>query len=384
MAPNCYLWKADLARAYRQLRTDPFDVPLLTIHFEGQYWVDVCPSFGARLSGAACQRTTTAVVYLLAKNNIWSLAYLDDFCGVAATLEEATAAYEGFLKLAHTLGLSLSPDKCQPPTQSLEWLGFHLDTKQMTLTVPKLKLQEILKECSEWVSKKAATRKQVQSLAGKLNHISKCVRPARKFIGRILASLRFAPDNGTFFISNAFKADVAWFLNYATSSNGIVLIEPSLDEFYIDCDSSEVGGGGNSNSHYYHLTYDDNHLQAYRPICRLEAVNLLIAYRTLLPPNSRGLKIIIYTDNLGSQQALESGRTQDKILAACTRQLWLEAATRDHTIVIRHKMGKKIPLADALSRQHQTDKREEAARLVEQRGLSRVEPALPHPMFNII
>ena len=193
LGPHCYLWKADLARAYRQLRTDPFDVPLLTIHFEGQYWVDICPSFGARLSGAACQRTTTAVVYLLAKDNIWSLAYLDDFCGAAATLEEATAAYESFLNLADTLGLTLSTDKCQPPTQAMEWLGFHLNTNDMTLTVPKPKLRDILKECSDWILKKAATKKQVQSLAGKLNHISKCVRPARKFIGRILASIRVRP-----------------------------------------------------------------------------------------------------------------------------------------------------------------------------------------------
>lgn len=384
LGPHCYLWKADLARAYRQLRTDPFDVPLLTVRFENQYWVDICPSFGARLSGAACQRTTTAVVDLLAKRGIWSLAYLDDFCGAAATLAEAETAYQAFLTLAETLGLSLSPSKCQPPTKAMEWLGFQFDTTKMTLTIPKTKLRDILQECTEWSSKKVATKKQVQSLAGKLNHISKCIRPARKFIGRILGSLRFAPERGSLFISNDFKADVSWFLNYAAMSNGLILLEPTNTEFCIDCDSSEVGGGGNSNSHYYHLTYDRQHIKAYKPICKLEAVNLLIAYRSLIPPKSAGLKIIIYTDNLGSQQALESGRTHDKVLAACTRQLWLEAATHNHTIVIRHKMGKKIPLADALSRQHQEVGRREAARLVAQRGLTRVDPALPHPMFNTI
>ena len=241
------------------------------------------------------------------KSNIWSLAYLDDFCRAASTLEELTTAYKGFLKLAESLGLSLSPDKCQPPTQSIGWLGFHLDNNDMMLTVPKLKLQDILKDCSDWVSKKAATKKQVQSLAGKLNHISKCVWPARKFIGRILASICFAADTGTFLLSNDFKANVKWFLNYADTSNGLVLLVPSLEEFYIDCDSSQVGGGNNSNSHYYHLNYDEKHLNAYKLICRLEVVNLLIAYRTLLPPESNSLKIIIYTDNLGSQQALESG-----------------------------------------------------------------------------
>lgn len=40
------LWKADLARAYRQLRVDPIDTPLLGFTVRGATYIDLCPSFG--------------------------------------------------------------------------------------------------------------------------------------------------------------------------------------------------------------------------------------------------------------------------------------------------------------------------------------------------
>ena len=381
---GCFLWKADLARAYRQLRTDPMDTPLLTIQHGGQYYVDVCPSFGARLSGAACQRTTLAVTYLLAKRDCWSLCYLDDFCGAAATLDAATEAYNTFMDLTSQLGLSLSAPKCQPPSQDMEWLGFRLNTLDMTLTIPKPKLQEILEECASWKKTHLANKKRVQSLSGKLSHISKCIRPARKFMYRILETIRQAPETGLVYITDAYKADVSWFLQYAALSNGLHLLEPPLSEFHLDCDSSLVGGGGNSSTHYYIMQYSEDHIRLYKPIHRLEAVNLLIAYRTLAPLDSQGVRIVITTDNLGSQLALETGRTHEPVLATCARQLWLEASLHDHVIEIRHKKGTEIPLADALSRQHEPDKRLYALSRTKQLGLHKAAPALPHPMFSLI
>ena len=43
---GCFLWKSDLSRAYRQLRIDPLDYPLLGIKFENEYYIDICLSFG--------------------------------------------------------------------------------------------------------------------------------------------------------------------------------------------------------------------------------------------------------------------------------------------------------------------------------------------------
>ena len=43
----CYMWSADLARAYRQLRTCPLSTPLFGITLEGKYYLDAAPPLGA-------------------------------------------------------------------------------------------------------------------------------------------------------------------------------------------------------------------------------------------------------------------------------------------------------------------------------------------------
>lgn len=45
-----------------------------------------------------------------------------------------------------------------------------------------------------------------------------------------------------------------------------------------------------------------------------------------------------------------TGRTRDPVLAACARELWLEAAKNNDLIYIEHRPGTEIPLEDALSR----------------------------------
>lgn len=40
---GAYIWKADLARAYRQMRVDPLDTPLLGMKVNGKYYLDLCP-----------------------------------------------------------------------------------------------------------------------------------------------------------------------------------------------------------------------------------------------------------------------------------------------------------------------------------------------------
>ena len=384
MGSGAWLWKADLSRAYMQLRLDPGDIPLLGLKFDGLIYLEVCPSFGCRLSGAACQRTTNAVVYLMRKAGYTTLAYLDDFCGIARTRQEAQHAYDAFIGLAADLGLALAKDKCQPPTQSMEWLGFHVDSITMTVSVPDDKLTEIVSEGKQWMSKKQATKKQVQSIAGKLVHVSRAIPHARKFISRILEALRKAPEAGLINISVSFKADIKWFIQYAAVANGVHLIDPDLTEYNIECDSSDYGGGGNSDVAYYRLAYTHAHCKKYPYAHQKEAVNLLIAYRTLRPQSTSGMRIVVHTDNMASKFALTTGKTKDPVLAACSRQLWLDASVADHTVEIRHKPGALIPLPDALSRFNEPSKRLLAKSLIQQKALRRLESAQPHPLFTKI
>lgn len=92
---------------------------------------------------------------------------------------------------------------------------------------------------------------------------------------------------------------------------------------------------------------------------------------------TKGLHVHIYTDNMSSAYALMSGKTKDETLAACARQMWLEAACCDITFSIHYKPGVELGLADALNRYH-TDvaKKEFAILEIKKRGLTCVKPVL--------
>ena len=46
LGPNAWLWGADLARAYRQLRVCPLSTPLLGVKLNDKYYIDIAPLFG--------------------------------------------------------------------------------------------------------------------------------------------------------------------------------------------------------------------------------------------------------------------------------------------------------------------------------------------------
>lgn len=109
-----------MARAYRQLRVDPLDSPLLGLKVDGKFYIDACPPFGCCSSSAACQRLSNAVSYIFASRGFMVLAYLDDYASCELTPEKSFQAYHSFIALANQLGLDLAAHKCVQPTTSIE------------------------------------------------------------------------------------------------------------------------------------------------------------------------------------------------------------------------------------------------------------------------
>lgn len=380
---DCYLWKADLTRAYRQLRADPLDVPLLGIQVGSEIYLDRCPPFGCRSSASICQRVANAIVYIMAQEGHYVMAYLDDFGGCHASYAKAKAAYDRFNTLADELGLQLAHHKSCPPAKLMNWLGYEVDTHLMTVTIPPSKLQEILHECKLWLTPKHATKKMIQQIAGKLVFLCNCVQQARKFMVRILAALRNMGDREWTTIDRHFKADIAWFCKYAEQANGVLLCTPAMHYLELECDSSLYGAGGNTDQHYYIWIYTNGHRQRFTCIYQLEAVNIVVAYKTLINiPSSTPTHVTIWTDNINSSFALHTGRTKDEVLGSCARELWLHASKANQTIEIRHKKGTLLPLADALSRLSNDKSKQTLARqIINQRGLRPLSPKINNYNF---
>lgn len=239
-----WLWKCDLERAYRQLRIDPLAYPLLGIHHRGAYYIDICPSFGCRVSGGSQQRVSQALCHLLIQRGHTVLAYVDDFGGINKTKQGAEAGFDLFHSLCSRLGLKLATNKSAGPSTEMEWLGFYFNTRDLSVTIPEKKLEEVLLETELWANKKTADRRELQSLVGKLAHISTCIRHARKFMSRVLSQLRSTPVAARWPVGKELKKDVAWFNKCARHLNRKLIIPEVRPVFEIECDASLRGGGG--------------------------------------------------------------------------------------------------------------------------------------------
>lgn len=381
---GAWIWVADLRRAYRQLRVDPLDTPLLGLRVDRGIFLDLCPAFGCRSSSAACQRTSNAVAFLMRRQGHIVYAYLDDYAGCSKTQHQALEAYAYFKDLTQTLGLELAPDKCYPPATSITWLGYSIDTIKMEVSVPSEKLNEVLDLCNTWLSRARANKRMLQSFVGKILHVAPCIRHSRKFTARMLATLRAMELKNWTTVSSDFKADVLWFRQYAVEANGVSLFSPDIQYLVtIECDACLTGAGGNTEKLYYEWVFSKDFMAKYETIHQIEAINIVVAFRTLCPNISlQGNGVLIFTDNLSSAYALSTGVTKDPILAACARELWLEGAIRDVEIKITHKPGSLIPLADALSRASvDQSKRSYADCEIKKRALTRLPPTLHHYQF---
>ena len=162
----------------------------------------------------------------------------------------------------------------------------------------------------------------------------------------------------------------------------MLIPDTNRPEWTIECDSCLQGGGAYAGGKCYAVTYppwlcDNKH------ISQLEAINLLIAVRSLGPPNPDGYRYNIRCDNEATVTSMNSGRTRDPWLARCARELWLYSAVKNVRIVVTHVPGAKMTISDALSRACLSAADATKARtLINTAGLKMMNIDLHPSMFN--
>ena len=280
-----------------------------------------------------------ALTYIMRKCNGYDmLAYVDDFIGFQKSQEEAQDALNAFSVLCEDLGIEIAPEKITTPTHSLEWLGINLNTADMVLTIPNQKLQDVLQQCATWQSRKEASRKELQSLIGKLAFVSQCIPPARRYMARLLATLRMTPQTGMTTLDQECQ-----------KANGKRLITLCRPLYEIECDAYliETGGYSETGRIYNNMKFPKVHVRAHNiaqndtvanlgeiwtrfaNIAQNEAVNTIVAIKTPPPPDPAGLHVRVTTDNMATKEVLSGGKAKDMYMAACVREIHMIEATLD-------------------------------------------------------
>ena len=350
IGPGCHLYKVDLSHAYRQLRSDPLDWPLLGVDWDGQHFVDTAIPFGLRHGASACQRTSEAAATVAShKCGAKTEAYIDDTAG-AALPTVSQSHYRGLVSTMDELGLETTPEKCTPPSTRMLWVGVWYDSVAQTMAIDRDRIQEALAECEKFVGASRVTLHALQKFLGRLYHASKCTLSARAFMARLLDLLRKAVHEQFVHVTEEAKADAYWFLAFLDKFNGVTVLKPLQPSFEANVDSCLRGSGGICDGlGFYTVAYPEHMVQLELSIASWECFNLLLAVR-LWVRQWAGSHVAINCDNWATVCSIGSSKANDPLIRSALRELWWLTAIWDVQLSVFHKLGVEMEVADLLSR----------------------------------
>ena len=358
MTEGCFFAKVDLRNAYRSVGISEFSqmVTGLSWNFNGKtvYMKDTKLPFGARYSVAIFHRLTQAVKRIMARKGFdLIVVYLDDFLIIGKTKTECAQALSVLIQLLRKLGFAIHWGKVVDPTQKITFLGIELDSNHMCLRLPQDKLDIFREELQSFLSRKRATKRQLQSLAGRLSWAAGVVKGGRVFLRRIfnkISSLRHGCHRTI--LSADIRQDILWWSQFMQTFNGRAAI---MDNRPIECvftDACDEGAGGSFGLDWFHFNWSQDWPEAKQfHINEKEIVAVaLAAYRWA--PLWSNKRVIIHSDNVVTVASLNKGTSRNCTIMRCLRSLfWLSAFYNFH-LTSKFIRGVNNIAADAASRLH--------------------------------
>ena len=115
------------------------------------------------------------------------------------------------------LGIPLALEKVEGPLTTLPFLGIVLDTSRMEARLPEEKLLKLRKEIVDWIGYTNATKREILSLVGSLQHAAKLVCCGRAFVSRMYVTAAKVRELHFYTRLNVeFRSDLCWWHTFLT------------------------------------------------------------------------------------------------------------------------------------------------------------------------
>ena len=345
------LAKVDIRSAYRLVPVHPDDRWLLGMSWENELFVDTVLPFGLRSAPKIFTAVADAIEWSVRSRGVQTLYhYLDDFLLIARSPDGAQQL-DCLMKTFSDLGVPIAEEKLKGPGTVVTFLGIEIDTDAMVLRLPQAKISELKSLVRFWLGRGSCQRKELQSLAGKLQHACKVVKPGRAFLRRIfelLATVR--ADHHHVRLNASFRSDVVWWDVFLEAWNGTSLLVGGAqrETIHIFSDASgRLGCGAHWGNHWFQFRWPG--AWGGRNITLKEILPVVLACGTW-GHLWVGLTVVFHVDNESAVGILNSGYSKEGQIMHLVRCLFFITAHHDLCVRARHIPGADNVLADAISR----------------------------------
>ena len=221
-------------------------------------------------------------------------------------------AWQSFHTLKRTLwdiGAKEALDKACPPNSVINCLGTLVNTQNMTLQVLPEIMLEIMQLLECWRHKVYTSRGQLESLIGKLQYISACVRMSRMFISHLLNLLRTMQRGKWYKIPQETRNDVLWWYVYLLKYNGISI---QWLENWAEVDSliATEACGVECEHTYFAQQFPDWLLAKTSNTAHLEMMAIIVGLK-VCRDEITGRRFRISGDNIACVELINTGRARD-------------------------------------------------------------------------
>ena len=354
---NGYLAKIDLKSAYRQIPVDPTDWELLGYSWHGQTLIDTRWSFGVRSACLHCQNLGETVIWITNQRLPVRLQgkilnYMDDFFCAASKKSDCKILLDTLLETCEMLGVKVNDKKVEGPLQSLKILGYWYDTRTFLVGLDAKRRAKWRKQLLKLLNMKGnPTRKQLESIVGKLEFGATVVWPAKAFIRRI-RDLMYTVSEQHHHVSmtKQAKLDIRWWLMYIDTLNGVPMQYVNKNpDFTIstDTDACNDGIGAYCEPHWFSMRLNDKHLNKH--ISWKELFAVAMAFKCWGHMWS-GATVLLRIDNKWTVSVLVNKSSHNRALMSLLRYCCQVAVTYHFRFWVEWIPTNSNPLADALSR----------------------------------
>lgn len=270
ITPDSYMVNLDLKEAYFLVPIHDSHTKYLKFSFDGVLYEFLALPFGLCSAPYLFTKLMKPVATHLRSRGFKSVNYLDDSLCFGDSYEECLTNINETIKCLSNLGFIINYTKSSlVPNKTCQFLGFILNSQNMTLELPGKKKENILKRTSEMLKTKTITIRKFAQFLGTLTAACPAVAYGWLYTkslerAKYLALLKGNDYDRVMHIPNNLKDDLLWWKNIIMTTHNTIKSNTYVLEIFSDaslvgwgaaCGHEKVGGSWNPEESLHHINY---------------------------------------------------------------------------------------------------------------------------------
>ena len=358
-----WMTKIDLSDFYMHLPIAEADRKYFRFMFNGIKYECVAMPFGLAPAPRIATKFLQPVIKYLRRRGVRCTVYIDDIIILARSRVQSLKHTQLAVDLLHSLGFGIHPDKLQGvPRQSVEFLGFQVNSVKMQFRVPLNKIRDLRRQIHLTLlqsQKGQLTVRRFASLIGKINFLRGAVSAAPLHIWPLLqlhskAFKRASEWDKHMTLSPRATEELRWWQEEVTEWNGKSVI-PAKHQYILTTDASHWGWGGwwKQVGHRPRRTDEARGFFSRRESRNSSNWRELTAVALSLKSSASMLRqkvVLVETDNSATKAYINHMGGRTLMLSSIAREIWHTAHRYGIHLIAVHRPGKLNERADRLSR----------------------------------